>query len=393
MTTRSPDSRTPGQPPPHAPITGAAAWPGRGGSPDSPLPQAAAGEPRTPSLLAPHDSARLGGQASPEPLNSSPGPRAPSPDFFHVLGIDAGGTKTVCQLADQDGTLLSEARGTGANLQAVGELQVEKVLHDVMEEALGDREIMPRAICLGIAGVDRVDDAAVVRGIMKRIGYKARVLVVNDALVALEAAAPGAPGVVIISGTGSIAYGRNAAGEAARAGGWGYVLGDEGSGYWIGRAALRAVLREADQRGRRTALTPLLLRHFGVTQAQDLIHEVYHSNLKPSAIGSLSQWVQAAFSEGDAVAIGILRAAADELESSGLSVARRLDLVGEPFTFILGGGIFRAVPWLNEELQRRLPVAAPRSSARLLEREPAAGAVTLALQEARGGAIIPAYKM
>ena len=76
---------------------------------------------------------------------------------------------------------------------------------------------------------------------MKRIGYKARVVVVNDALVALEAAIPGGPGVVIISGTGSIAYGRNAAGEAARAGGWGYVLGDEGSGYWIGRAALRAV--------------------------------------------------------------------------------------------------------------------------------------------------------
>src|SRR5690606_18783722 len=112
-------------------------------------------------------------------------------------------------------------------------------------EAIGDRNIVPAAICLGIAGVDRPDDAAVVQGIMKRIGYKARVLVVNDALVALEAGAPGQPGIVIISGTGSICYGRNADGMAARSGGWGYVLGDEGSGYWIGRAALRAVLREA----------------------------------------------------------------------------------------------------------------------------------------------------
>ena len=318
---------------------------------------------------------------------------APSTDMFHVLGIDAGGTKTVCQLADQDGTLISEARGAGANLQAVGELQVEKVLHDVMDDAVGAREIMPVAICLGIAGVDRQDDAAIVRAIMKRIGFKAKVLVVNDALVALEAGVPGQPGVVIISGTGSISYGRNKAGEAARAGGWGYVLGDEGSGYWIGRAALRAVLRESDQRGPKTSLTPLLLRHFGVSQAQNLLHEVYHTNLKPSAIGALAECVQQAFGEGDEAAIGILRGAADELEGSGLSVARRLGLVGQSFTFLLSGGIFRAVPWLKDELQRRLPVTARGSSVRLLEREPAAGAVTLALHEARGGARIPRYNL
>ncbi|HVL66422.1 MAG TPA: BadF/BadG/BcrA/BcrD ATPase family protein [Vicinamibacterales bacterium] len=310
----------------------------------------------------------------------------------HVLGIDAGGTKTVCLLADDTGAVLSESRSTGANLQAVGELEVEKVLHRVMEEAIGDRHVVPAAICLGIAGVDRPDDAAVVRGIMKRIGYKARVLVVNDALVALEAGAPGEPGVVIISGTGSICYGRNAVGDAARSGGWGYVLGDEGSGYWIGRAALRAVLREADRRGKATALTPLLLEHFGVNRPQGLIHEVYHSNLKPAAIGALARSVHQAFLRGDEVAIGILRGAANELESAALSVARRLGLVGQHFTFILAGGIFKAVPWVQEELARRLPVASPGSTVRLLEVEPALGAVRLALQEVRGGAAVPQYK-
>jgi N-acetylglucosamine kinase-like BadF-type ATPase len=312
--------------------------------------------------------------------------------MFHVLGIDAGGTKTVCLLADEHGTVISEARSTGANLQAAGELQVEKVLHEVMEEAIGDRPIVPAAICLGIAGVDRPDDAAVVRGIMKRIGYKARVLVVNDALVALEAGAPGEQGVVIISGTGSICYGRNRAGEAARSGGWGYVLGDEGSGYWIGRAAVRAVLREADQRGRPTALTPLLLEHFNVDKPQGVIHQVYHSNLKPAAIGALAMSVYKAFMQGDEVAIGILRGAANELEASAVSVARRLGLIGTTFTFILAGGIFKAVPWLEGELGRRLPVVAPGSDVRLLDREPAAGAVRLALDEAAGGAAIPQYK-
>lgn len=313
--------------------------------------------------------------------------------MFHVLGIDAGGTKTVCLLADEHGHVIAEARRSGANLQAVGELEVEKVLHEVMEEALGDREVVPAAICLGIAGVDRPDDSATVRAIMRRIGYKARVLVVNDALVALEAGAPGQPGVVVISGTGSISYGRNAKGEAARSGGWGYVLGDEGSGYWIGRAALRAVLREADKRGPQTALSDMLLKHFGVAQAQGLIHEVYNATLKPPAIGALAKCVQTAFSQGDEVAIGILRGAANELEASALSVARRLELVGEPFTFILAGGIFRAVPWLEQELERRLPVAAPRSRVQLLDREPAIGAVALALQEARGRAVVPAYKL
>jgi N-acetylglucosamine kinase-like BadF-type ATPase len=310
----------------------------------------------------------------------------------YVIGIDAGGTKTVCQVADRTGQVISEARAGGANLQALGELEVEKVLYYVMQEAIGERTIVPAAICLGIAGVDRPDDAAAVRGIMRRIGYQARVLIVNDALVALEAGAPGRPGVVIISGTGSIAYGRNRANEAARAGGWGYVLGDEGSGYWIGRAALRAVLREADQRGQTTALTPLLLKHFGIAQAQGLLHEVYYSNLRPSAIGSLAQCVEAAFREGDSAAIGILRAAANELEASGLTVARRLGLVGHMFTFVLSGGIFRAVPWLREELERRLPVAAPGSVTELLGREPAAGAVALALQEAAGKALVPVYK-
>jgi N-acetylglucosamine kinase-like BadF-type ATPase len=311
----------------------------------------------------------------------------------YVLGIDAGGTKTVCLLADEGGTIVAEARGGGANLQAAGELEVEKVLHRVMEEALGDRAVVPAAICLGIAGVDRPDDSAVVSAIMRRIGYKARIVVVNDALVALEAGAPGQPGIVVISGTGSISYGRNANGEAARAGGWGYVLGDEGSGYWIGRAALRAVLRQADRRGPTTLLTELVLQHFGVTAPHELIHHIYNRDLKPTAIGALATCVQSAFSQADAVAIGILRGAANELEAFALSVARRLELIGEPFVFILAGGIFRAVPWLEQELERRLPGAAPGTRVRMLDREPATGAVALALQETRGGAVIPTYKV
>jgi N-acetylglucosamine kinase-like BadF-type ATPase len=310
---------------------------------------------------------------------------------MYVIGLDAGGTKTVCQLADDNGRLIVETRGPGANLQAAGELQVEIVLHDVMDRALADVGEMPAAICLGMAGVDRDEDSRIVWGIMRRIGYKARLVVVNDALIALEAGIGDGPGIVVISGTGSIAYGRNGRGEAARAGGWGYVLGDEGSGYWIGRAAIRAVLRESDRRGAHTRLTPLLLKHFGVERPQDLLHAVYYRGIKPPEIAALAPYVQEAFQEGDEVAHGILDGTARELVASAVSVAARLDMLDEPFTLLLSGGIFRGLHWLVGEMPARLEAYAPEASIRLLDCEPAVGGVRLALAEARGGAAIPRY--
>lgn len=309
-----------------------------------------------------------------------------------VLGVDAGGTKTVCQLADETGAIVGEARGPGANLQAAGELAVEKTLHNLMDEAMSARPgVRLGAICVGMAGVDRPGDAEVVRGIMRRIGHGAQVLIVNDALVALEAGAPGSPGVVIIAGTGSICYGRNDAGQAARAGGWGYVLGDEGSGYWIGRHALRAVVREADRRGPRTTLTPKALRHFGVDRPQDLIHEIYYGGMRPGAIAALASEVQEAFVEGDAVAAGILEVGVRELVSSAASVVSRLHLEEEAFAFVLSGGIFRAVPWMREQLITRLPRISRTADIRHLQVEPAEGAVKLALAVLAGNVRVPVY--
>jgi N-acetylglucosamine kinase-like BadF-type ATPase len=133
----------------------------------------------------------------------------------------------------------------------------------------------------------------------------------------------------------------------------------------------------------------MLLEHFGGSHPQGRLHAVYHTNRQPAELGALARSVQAAFGGGDEVAIGILRGAANELESSALSVARRLKLVGQPFTFLLAGGIFRAVPWL-EENWRAGSGRAPGSHHLL---ESTRGADALALQEARGGAHVPAYKV
>lgn len=311
--------------------------------------------------------------------------------MLHVIGIDAGGTKTVCQVADARGEVLAETRGGGANLQADGELAVEKTLHGVMDEALGGRGVRPSAICLGMAGVDREDDSRVVRGIMARIGRMARVLVVNDALIALEAGVGDAPGLVVIAGTGSIVYGRNARGEAARAGGWGYVLGDEGSGYWMGRLALRAVVREADGRSRASSLTPRVLAHFGVPRPQDLVHEIYGTGLRPPAIAALAALVQAAAADGDPVARDIVERGAHALVAAARSVAGRLSLGHEPLTVVLAGGIIRGVPAMADVLAAGVEQALPKARARRLDVEPAGGAVRLALAEAAGGARLPRY--
>lgn len=310
---------------------------------------------------------------------------------MHVLGIDAGGTKTICLLADEDGQVLAEAKGGGANLQAVGELEVEKVLHGVMEAVIGDRDIQPEAICLGIAGVDRPADADAVRGIMRRIGAKARTLVVNDALVALVAGADDRPGVVVIAGTGSIAYGRNSAGRAARAGGWGHLLGDEGGAFWIGGAALSAVVREADGRGPRTALSDLVLQQMHLSSASDLIPEVYERDMYRPVIAGIAALVRRAAESGDAVAADILARAGAELTAAASSVIARLGMRGDAFPTILSGGVFRGIPQLVEDVTARLSEVAPRSRVSLLDADPALGAVRLALRAARGQVTIPTY--
>ncbi|HSB61241.1 MAG TPA: BadF/BadG/BcrA/BcrD ATPase family protein [Vicinamibacteria bacterium] len=310
---------------------------------------------------------------------------------MHVLGIDAGGTKTVCYLADGNGQVVAEARGGGANLQAEGELGVEKVLHAVMDQATGGQAVAVDAICLGMAGVDRELDGEIVRAIMRRIGAKTRTIVVNDALVALVAGVADAPGIVLICGTGSIAYGRSARGVAARAGGWGYLLGDEGSGYWIGTHALRAVARAADGRGPATSLTAAVLAHFKVAEPAELIREVYDRQVRHHALAKLARLVSAAREEGDAVARQILEQAAHELVAAARSVADRLEMRGETFDFVLAGGVFGGVPWLADELRRGLTAICPGAGVLRLEVEPALGAVRLALAEARGGATLPRY--
>jgi N-acetylglucosamine kinase-like BadF-type ATPase len=311
---------------------------------------------------------------------------------MHVLGIDAGGTKTLCLLADEAGRIVAEGLGPGANFHTSGDVELEHALRQVIQMAIGDRGITPAAVCVGIAGVDRENEARIVRTMIQRSVPPSRVVVVSDALIALEAGAGESPGIVVISGTGSIAYGRNARLEAARSGGWGHIIGDEGSGYWIGRQALSAVVRAVDGRGPVTRLKDDVLAHFRIQDISGLPRIVYDLDLPRMSVAALGPVVQHASGLGDPVATDILERAAGELTLAARSVAERLDMEDDAFVFVLAGGVFRVVPSLVDALTWRLVAVAPRSRVQLLDREPASGAVRLALAEAHGGAQVPRYK-
>lgn len=291
-----------------------------------------------------------------------------------VIGIDAGGTKSVALLADETGKVLSQIRAGGANLRVHGELAVEKVLYQLFEALRSDTA--PAAVCLGMAGVDRPESKAIIEDVLRRLGHREHVLVVNDAYVALAAGAPSRTGIVLVAGTGSIAYGVDPAGQTARSGGWGYLLGDEGSAFWIGHAAVRKGIRAADGRGPQTMLFERICTEVGVDDPSGLVEWFYDQELSRTRVARLAGLVQQAADEGDEAARGLLDQAAQHLARAARAVARQLSFP-EPYPLVLSGGAFKACPSLYQRVEASLDLPAARPVR--LEGEPALGAVALAL--------------
>jgi N-acetylglucosamine kinase-like BadF-type ATPase len=243
-----------------------------------------------------------------------------------------------------------------------------------MERAAAGRPVC--AVCLGMAGVDRPQDEIVLRGIFRRLGHREAVRVANDAVIALVAGAPERVGLVVLSGTGSIAYGADPQGRTARSGGLGWILSDEGSAQWLGREALRAAVRAADGRGQETALLALVLEAMKAQGLSDLVSAVYERNLRPSELGRLAWTVEAAVRQGDQAGSDVLERAAAELALAARAVHRQLVFDAGPVPVVLGGGSFRACPSLFARVAALLGIE--RAEPRLLTVEPAVGAVALA---------------
>jgi N-acetylglucosamine kinase-like BadF-type ATPase len=265
-----------------------------------------------------------------------------------VIGIDAGGTKSVCLLARaDDGEIVGRGVGGPGNIRAVGEERVAQSLMAAIQAAFAaaDRSSQQGivAVVVGAAGAARADDRALVEAILRR-AIKARYYgVTNDAAIALRAELPTGPGVLLISGTGSIGYGRTVNGDEVRAGGWGYLLDDAGSAYAVGLAGLAAILRAHDGRDPSTALRQPLLSAWDLTAPEEIISRLYQQPPPREAVAALGPIVFATARSGDAVAQQIVTAAGTALGDLAAATIRQLGTTPETIIpLVTDGGFLRA---------------------------------------------------
>ncbi|HXI44243.1 MAG TPA: BadF/BadG/BcrA/BcrD ATPase family protein [Bryobacteraceae bacterium] len=291
------------------------------------------------------------------------------------LGVDGGQSSTKALIGDEAGQVLGAGAGGPCNHAGAAEGR-EKLARAVRESVaaacaranLNVEQVRFEAACFGMSGGP--EDK---QNILAEILPAATLVVTHDALIALSGATAGEPGVVAISGTGSIAFGRNAAGATARAGGWGFLFGDEGSGFDIVRQAVRAALRFEEGWGPETALHRALVADAGARDANDLMHRLYTEEWPRPRASRLARIVDGMALDGDAVACEILLNAAQQLATLAVSVRRRLFKPGESVPVCYIGGVFQIRILL--ERFRQLVELEDGSMAAPSRYEPAAGAL------------------
>ena len=308
----------------------------------------------------------------------------------YVLGIDAGGTKTLAAVADLRGNFLGCGLGESGNFDDLGAAAAQKNIAAAVEAAC-QAAGLPAAggftsVFFGGAGVSSEVDRAVVRQMMLnlRLAEPERAGVDHDIRIALAGGLSGRPGLVLITGTGTACYGRNAAGAAWRSGGWGPLISDDGSGYWLGLQAMRAAVMAFDRRGGPTVLFETVLAHLGLDDINEIMHRIYVRGLSRAEMAAMAQLVLHAAGEGDAVAIEIIRQGAEAMAESVLAAARELGLAdrGSVCEVALVGGLQNAGEVYIGPLRRAILARLPGAAVRPAEMPPVAGACLLALQHA-----------
>jgi N-acetylglucosamine kinase-like BadF-type ATPase len=283
----------------------------------------------------------------------------------YTLGIDGGGTKTVCVASRGDLSVAGRGISGPSNYLKEGLHTARTSLRDAIGKALeeaGGNRLEVQVACAGLAGVGRVNERMVMKRLFTDLLPNARVILETDAFITLIGATHYQPGLIVISGTGSIALGLNEVGETARAGGWGHILGDEGSGYDIARRGLMAALHAHDGRGPETLIKAKLIEQFYLASIDELISLLY-GEATPSRIASMYPLILEAAEEGDWVAQGLLMRAAEALVEAAEAVVKRLDMMETSFPVAVSGGVFGNSPTMRTAFQRliveKIPGARP----------------------------------
>jgi N-acetylglucosamine kinase-like BadF-type ATPase len=300
----------------------------------------------------------------------------------YFLGVDGGASKTAALVTNEQGQPLGDGLAGPSNHLRVGIETAARNIERAVNRALVAADVASREIVwayCGIAGADHPAHRQEVVDSLNVFFPRGNFTVDNDARIALSGAIGFGVGVVVIAGTGSVAFGRNGAGEEARAGGWGPTIGDEGSAYGIGRAGLMAIMRAYDGRGPATMMAELLSRDQKMTPAE-LPRMVYATTTQVDDIARFSRLVIEAAAAGDAVARSILEEGGRELGAAVLAVARRLKIVDRQFPVAYVGGAFHAGDLLIGPMKETILGQASHAVISAPIRTPVEGAAMMAIR-------------
>ncbi|MCI8332365.1 MAG: ATPase [Clostridiales bacterium] len=288
-----------------------------------------------------------------------------------IAGVDGGGTKTMIECRDVTGHVLNRQRFGAFNINSIGEEGFAALLQEIFLflQSVGECE----ALCIGAAGISNPKMRQLVEAAVGASGIDKWQLV-GDHEIALYGALSGRPGCALISGTGSICFGRNAKGETARAGGWGHLIDDGGSGYALGRDALTAVVRQWDGRGEETRLSHMILDTLALTNRKELIAYIYGGD--KSRIAALASLVDQAAKQGD-------RAACQIIQREAMALCELVDAVAKRLGFDRGevallGGLLMHPTELRRAFAARLADMAPTIHCVQPCQDAAAGAALMA---------------
>lgn len=299
------------------------------------------------------------------------------------LGVDGGSTKTHAVIADAHGAILGEGRGGPSNYHAVGRKRAVAALHEAVMEALRNARLATSELThsfLGLAGLTTTDERLLAIEMAREAGIGGAIDAHHDCYAALYGATAGQPGAVLIAGTGSSCFGTNAFGVETLVGGWGYLLGDEGSAFDIARRGLRAAVRAADGRGPATVLVTAFCTQLQVSKPRDVMVAVYDQlRAEVSQVAALAPVVFDAARCGDVVANGIIDQVTDDLARHVQVLAEELDFTSA-FDVALIGGLFDGAVEMKAGVKDALGRVVPQANVIRPHLNPTLGALIRAMR-------------
>jgi N-acetylglucosamine kinase-like BadF-type ATPase len=312
---------------------------------------------------------------------------------MYILGIDGGGTKTVCVVMDKTGQVFGRGEAGAANYQTIGIKATQQSIETAIIQAIQATDLslpLPiQGMGVGLAGVGRPQDIQTVETLLKPLPYQLsqyitwqvqpqQLSITGDHQIALMGGLGHPVGIVAIAGTGSQVYGQNQQGKTKRVGGWGYLLGDEGSGYNIAIRGLQAALKAYDGRLPPTDLIKRFQTHLGLDQIENIIEVVYRQGWTVAEIAALAPIVDQAAVEGDRIAQEIIKTAVDELTLATAVVITDLFDPTIAFEIVTIGGVWNSLANLRQQYETAIKAIAPAATVMLPRHEPAYGAGLLA---------------